>query len=103
MGQVDHLSLAGPIPRALAYGLEAVYEATLHTLVQTIVPDQMRGRVISFQTTTWGLTGVSGFHTGAIASRLGAPVAIAIGGGVVVLNALRLWPSMARLRHWEGK
>ena len=88
---------------ALAYGLEAVYEATLHTLVQTIVPDQMRGRVISFQTTSWGLTGVSGFHTGAIASRLGAPVAIAIGGGVVVLNALRLWPSIGRLRGWDGE
>jgi MFS family permease len=81
---------------AAAYAVEAVYEATVFTLVQSSVPDEMRGRIASFQTTTWGLTGVSGFHTGAIASRVGAPLAIAIGGGVVLLNAIRLWPSMAR-------
>lgn len=81
---------------AAAYAVVAVYEATLFTLVQTIVPDEMRGRVISFQMTTWGLTGVSGFHTGAIASRVGAPLAIAIGGTVVVLNAVRLWGGLGR-------
>ena len=81
---------------AAAYAVVAVYEATLFTLVQTIVPDEMRGRVISFQITTWGLTGVSAFHTGAIASRAGAPLAIAIGGTVVVLNALRLWGGLGR-------
>jgi hypothetical protein len=50
----------------------------------------MRGRVLSFQTLTWGVTGFSGFHTGAIAAAVGAPLAIGIGGGVVMLNALRL-------------
>ena len=39
---------------------------------------------------------MSGFHTGAIASRVGAPLAIALGGGVVLLNAIRLWPGMGR-------
>ena len=81
---------------AAAYAVEAVYEATVFTLVQSSVPEEMRGRIASFQTTTWGLTGVSGFHTGAIASRVGAPLAIAIGGGVVLLNAIRLWPGMGR-------
>ena len=75
---------------ALAYGLAMVYETTLSTLLQTVVPDEMRGRVLSFQAFTWGVTGLSGFHIGAIASVLGAPVAIAIGGGVVLANALRL-------------
>lgn len=83
---------------AAAYAVEAVYEATVFTLVQSSVPEEMRGRIASIQTTTWGLTGLSGFHTGAIASRVGAPLAIAIGGGVVLLNALRLWPSMGRGR-----
>ena len=75
---------------ALAYASVALYEVALNTLLQTIVPDEIRGRVLSFQTFAWGFTGLSGFHTGAIASRFGAPVAIALGGGVVLLNAVRL-------------
>ncbi len=75
---------------AVAYGMVIAYEATLTTLLQTIVPDEMRGRVLSFQTLTWGMTGFSGFHTGAIAAAVGAPLAIGIGGAVVMLNALRL-------------
>ncbi len=75
---------------AVAYSMVALYETTLSTLLQTSVPDEMRGRVLSFQTFTWGVTGTSGFHTGTIATLLGAPVAIAIGGGILVLNGLRM-------------
>ena len=75
---------------ALAYAVMMLFEPAVTTLLQTTVPDDMRGRVLSFQTMSWGLTGVSGFHTGAIAGALGAPVAIAIGGGIVALNALRM-------------
>ena len=75
---------------ATAYACVALYETMLGTLLQTAVPDEMRGRVLSFQMFSWGFTGFSGFHTGAIAALIGAPLAIAIGGGVVVLNGLRL-------------
>ena len=75
---------------AVAYSMVALYETTLSTLLQTSVPDEMRGRVLSFQTFTWGVTGTSGFHTGTIATLLGAPVTIAIGGGILVLNGLRM-------------
>ncbi len=74
---------------ALAYSCVALYETILMTLLQTGVPNDMRGRVLSFQTFTWGVSGLSGFHTGAIAALLGAPLAIGIGGGVLVLNGLR--------------
>ena len=75
---------------ATAYASVAMYETMLSTLLQTSVPNEMRGRVLSFQTLTWGLTGFSGFHMGAIAALFGAPLAISIGGGVVVLNGVRL-------------
>ena len=75
---------------ATAYASVAMYETMLSTLLQTSVPNEMRGRVLSFQTLTWGLTGFSGFHMGAIAALFGAPLAISIGGGVVALNGLRL-------------
>ena len=83
----------------LAYASVVLYEASLSTLLQTMVPNEMRGRVLSFQTLMWGMTGISGFHTGAIARLLGAPVAIAVGGGVVFLNALRLIRGASRFQE----
>jgi MFS family permease len=80
----------------MAYASVAVYETTLSTLLQTAVPDKMRGRVLSLQSFTWGVTGTSGFHTGAIATILGAPLAISIGGGVLVLNGVRMFRSIGR-------
>ena len=72
-----------------AWASVGIYETLLSTLLQTSVPNEMRGRVLSFQTFTWGLSGISGFQTGAIAVLLGAPLAIGIGGGILVLNGLR--------------
>ena len=86
---------------AAAYAMAALYEVTLATLVQTVVPDAMRGRVISFQAFTWGVNAFSGFHTGAIANRLGAPLAIAIGAGVFVAYAIRVIPTAGRLQGPE--
>ncbi len=79
-----------------AYALGVVFEATVVTLLQTSVPDRMRGRVLSFQAFMWGISYASGFHIGAVASAIGAPVAIAVGGGIVLLNGLRLLPSASR-------
>jgi MFS family permease len=73
-----------------AYASVIVYETTINTMLQTLVPDELRGRVLSFQTMMWGVTGLAGFHTGAIASAMGAPVAIALGAVVVILNTLRI-------------
>ena len=73
-----------------AYGSGVLYEATLITVLQRAVPHDMRGRVLSIQSFTWGMTGFSGFYTGSIAALLSAPVAIAIGGSVLALNGLRV-------------
>lgn len=73
---------------AIAYASVTLYETMMRTLLQTSVPDEIRGRVLSFQTFSWGFTGVSGFYTG-------APIAIGIGGGVVALNGLSLIRSFA--------
>ncbi len=79
---------------AIAYACVALYETMLRTLLQTAVPDEMRGRVLSFQMFSWGFTGFSGLYTGSIAALVGAPLAISIGAGVVVLNGLRLIRSL---------
>ena len=88
---------------AVAYASATLYETVLETLLQTSVPDEMRGRVLSFQMFTWGVTGASGFYTGAIAALLGAPLAVAIGGGALVLNGLGLIRTfIARYRDEEA-
>ena len=81
---------------AVAYGVAALYDSTLTTLVQTIVPDEKRGRVVSFQAFTWGVSGLAGFPTGAIASFLGAPIAIIMGAGVFLVYVLRMVPMASR-------
>ena len=75
---------------AFTMGSATVYESALSTLLQTSVPSNMRGRVLSFQTFSWGFSGMAGFHTGAIAALFSAPVAVAAGGVIVLLNGLRI-------------
>lgn len=65
-------------------GLGAIgMAATANTTIQLTVPDELRGRVMSVYTTVFaGSTPIGGLVAGALASRLGAPEAIAIGGGL---------------------
>ena len=70
-------------------------ETSMDTLLQTTVPDEMRGRVLSFRAFSIGASGLSGFYTGTVALLLGAPVAVAIGGGVVVLNGIRMMKGLS--------
>ena len=79
----------------LAYGTAIVYETVVNAMLQTGVPYDMRGRVLSFQSMMWGVTGMTGFHTGAFATLFGAPLAVGVGAVIVMLNALRLIPRAA--------
>lgn len=65
-------------------------ETSMETLLQTNVPDAMRGRVLSFRAFSIGASGSSGFYTGGVALFLGAPLAIAIGGGVLVFHGIKM-------------
>ena len=76
----------------LAYGTAIVYETVVNAMLQTGVPYDMRGRVLSFQSMMWGVTGMTGFHTGAFATLFGAPLAVGAGAVIVMLNAVRLIP-----------
>ena len=82
---------------AFTFGCGVAFESGLSTLIQEVIPDRMRGRVLSFQTFCWGFSGMAGFHAGPIAALLGSPIAVAIGGGVVALNGLRIARSLLLL------
>ena len=81
----------------VAYGMGFIYETLMSTLLQTSGPEHMRGRMLSFQSTIWGLSAVGGFYIGAIANATDARAAIAIGGGVLLVVSVFILPMVSRL------
>lgn len=65
-----------------------VVTASTNTVLQTIVTEEMRGRIMSLYTMAFvGMTPVGGLVGGSIADRVGGPVAVILGGaGCVVLS-----------------
>ena len=63
-----------------------------NTLVQTLVDDDMRNRVMSLYTVAaGGFTPLGSLCAGWLASRIGAPKTLFIGGFVTLLAGLYLW------------
>jgi MFS family permease len=81
----------------LAGGVGIAYDVGLVSLLQSIVPDAMRGRVLGVYTQTLGANSLGGLQAGAIAGAVGAPFAIGLGATLVMLNALRLAPLARQL------
>lgn len=72
-----------------------------NTLIQSTVPDELRGRVMSVYTTVFaGSTPIGGIVAGALASALGAAAAIGIGGALtaVVGGTALVWLRRHRAR-----
>ncbi len=66
----------------------STYMISIMSSLQLLVPDNMRGRVMGFYGMTWSIMPLGSFQAGAIATFVGVPVAIAIGGALVTLFAL---------------
>ncbi len=67
--------------------------ATVNTLIQTDVPDELRGRVMSIYTAVFlGFIPIGNLVVGAVATRIGAPSAIASGSilSLVLLGTILL-------------
>ena len=73
---------------AIGFG-SILMAATGNTMIQTAVPDHLRGRVMSVYTTVFSASvPIGGLTMGAVASAFGTPVAIAIGGVLTVATGL---------------
>ena len=69
------------------------------TMIQTIVDDRMRGRIMGiFSVAFLGMYPLGSLAGGALAEAIGAPATLAIGGGISTVAALVLWRHMSRLR-----
>jgi predicted MFS family arabinose efflux permease len=75
---------------AVAGGAAVNSVATVNSLVQTLVPDEIRGRVLSMHTMAFlGFTPLGSLLVGALAETWGAPTALALSCGfALVLTAI---------------
>lgn len=75
---------------------------TATILVQFLVPDQLRGRVLSIYTLSFfGMFPVGALMMGAVAQAIGAPTTVALGAGVTLAFAAWLWLRVPTLRALE--
>ena len=76
--------------------------AITNTLIQMVVPDELRGRVLS--TYTWALGGfwpIGSLLTGWMSERLGAPRAVLVVAGVSAVMALAGWAAFPEARRMD--
>ncbi|MDO8669920.1 MAG: MFS transporter [Dehalococcoidia bacterium] len=78
----------------------SMYAAMTNTLIQVIVPDELRGRMMGFYMLALnGMMPLGSFQAGVLASNLGAPATLAIGGTIVVIFSIGVMIFVPRLRQ----
>lgn len=76
-----------------------VQMASSNTVIQTVIDDDKRGRVMSFFTMAFmGMAPFGSLLAGALASRIGAPATVALGGGFCVLGGLLFASRLGEMR-----
>jgi len=90
-GAARAMALALPV-LAVAGGAMILNNAVTNTLLQTIVPDALRGRVMGFYAFVFlGMAPFGAFQAGWLAEQIGAPATVAIGGTVCAIVSLVIW------------
>ena len=73
--------------------------AATNTVVQTVVPEALRGRVMSFYTVSFlGTTPIGGLMAGYLAEHIGAPLTIGLGGLACLVGGMWFYTTLPRLR-----
>jgi MFS family permease len=73
--------------------------ASSNTLIQSMVPDRLRGRVMSVYAMTFmGMAPMGALLAGSLAHKLGAPMTVGIGGVVAIVGAGVFWSKLPALR-----
>src|SRR5256885_2488752 len=71
---------------ALPGGARIVNNAVANTMIQELVPDRLRGRVMGFYSFVFvGLAPLGSLEVGTLAERIGTPAAVALGGAATAL------------------
>ncbi len=89
------------LPLMLVTGFSMMQQmAASNTIMQTIVEEDKRGRVMSFYTLSFlGVAPFGSLMAGAVASKLGAPVTVIIGGCLCIVVAIWFSQQLPEIRR----
>jgi MFS family permease len=83
------LWLSLPLMLATGYSMMQIFSAC-NTILQTIVDEDKRGRVMAFYTMSFiGVAPFGSLIAGALARKIGAPLTVALGGTLCIVVAAR--------------
>ena len=95
----SNLFLSLPLMTVIGFG-QIIELAASNTLLQTIVDDEQRGRVMGFFTVAFlGMAPIGSLIAGAMASVIGAPWTLFIGGVTCLIGAAAFARKLPRLRE----
>jgi len=96
LSQKFWLSVAPLVPVGASIMIQM---ASSNTLIQAMVPDPLRGRVMSVYSMMFlGMSPFGGLLAGYHAERLGAPTTVALGGGICLTAAIVFRVKLPALR-----
>jgi predicted MFS family arabinose efflux permease len=87
-------------------GCASAFDALQQTMIQLAVPENQRGRAVGVWVFSIGTAPIGHLEIGALASGIGAPLALGVNGALVVLGAVILalrspafWPGRRNVRQ----
>ena len=88
------------LPMLYFVGMGAmITAASTNTILQTIVEDRMRARVVSLYMMAFlGVAPLGALFAGTLAERIGPPATLCLGGVVTLLAALAYWLKLPKIR-----
>lgn len=85
---------------ALTGGGFVTQNATINTLIQSMVPDELRGRVLSvYMLVVFGATPFASLFAGGVGQALGVRAGVAIGAGITLIYTSIVFLLVPALRH----
>jgi MFS family permease len=73
---------------------------TSNTILQTLVDEKMRGRVMSYYTMAFvGMAPFGSLLAGTLAHRIGAPHTVIVSGVACIIGSLLFWSRLGAIRH----
>jgi MFS family permease len=89
------------LPMLFLVGMGAMLSAaSTNTVLQTIVEDRMRARVMSIYMMSFlGVSPLGALAAGTLAERIGPPATLALGGALALVAAFSYWMNLPKIRH----
>lgn len=98
-GLSRHLWLSFTILPFIGFGMMQEMAAS-NTILQTIVEDTKRGRVMAFYSMAFqGMTPFGSLLAGTLATRIGAPQTVVLGGLACLLGSAWFWRALPEIRR----